>query len=74
MSLTFARTYEPEPGFEVTYQGERLGFVSDYETACFDGPPAVLMGRMVERARGRLRVRRFVEALREEEYGAAGAK
>lgn len=64
MSLTFARTLDPEPGFEVTHEGERLEFVSDYEVACFrEGPPSVPMDRMVERARGRLRVRRFVEAL-----------
>lgn len=63
MSLTFARTHDPEPGFEVAYAGERLGFVSDYEAACFDGPPAVLVDRMVQRARNRLRVRKFVEAL-----------
>jgi hypothetical protein len=72
--LTFARTLDPEPGFEVAYAGERLGFVSDYEAAVYDGPPSVLMDRMVERARGRVRVRAYVRALGEEEYGAAGAK
>jgi hypothetical protein len=74
MSLTFARTLDPEPGFEVTCDGERLEFVSDYELACFDGAPGVLVARMVQRARNRLRVRAYARALREEEYGAAGAK